>query len=196
MSNPLILSTNKKPTMFNQEMAIGFLINPIIGTIVGGIIGKKRMEHELAEGKIVREPTAVNKSALLGGLIGAAVAGVINAGIMMATIATETISTSGIVTAAMIPAAATATTSIAALLLPALAIAATAITIGSYIGGQMGKKTQAAEYAQAVQQYNEQKTNLSPSHSLEQAYEQNVGKNHVAEILKERALAQAKQKQM
>jgi hypothetical protein len=27
--------------MFNQEMAIGFLINPIIGTIVGGIIGKK-----------------------------------------------------------------------------------------------------------------------------------------------------------
>lgn len=210
MAQPLILHTDKKPTMFNKNMAIGLLLAPLpiagvlplltvttalIAGTIGGIIGKFRMKRELEEGKEVREPSAFNKSALIGGLIGGKIAGVINFG-MMAT-AAEAISMPevGAMTVAMIPAAVTAATSIASILLPALAIAVTAVAIGAFIGGRIGKKQQEKEYAEALQQQSEQKARV-PSMGIGLEQEPSLSKSHAAEILKERARAQAQLKQL
>lgn len=182
MVEPLILRKDDKPTYFNKEMAIGFFINPVIGTIVGGIIGKKRMEHEFTEGKIVRKPSAVNKSALLGGLIGANAGALVSMAVLMAT--TTAVSAAGIAAVGgLLP--------IAAIAMPA------AIIIGAFIGGKKGKETQQNEYALAIQQ-SEEGIRVEPSirRGLEQAYEQNLNQHHAEEILRKRAEAQALQKQL
>lgn len=190
MDEPLILKTNKKPTMFNKEMAIGFLLPSagLGGTILGGIIGKERMERELIQGKLIDKPSVFNKSALIGGLIGAKAGLLIGAITAAALIATTEVATPGIMTAAMVTAEATAATSLAAIILPALAVAAAGFAIGAYIGGRKGKKTQEKEYAEALAQNEEKARAQSIGLGLEQ--EQGLGKSHAAEILRQREIAQ------
>lgn len=74
----LLLKKSAPPSMWNTEMAsgalIGTAITPIIGTAigayVGGAMGKARMEREYDVGKDVHNPTAWNKEAVLGSMLG------------------------------------------------------------------------------------------------------------------------------
>lgn len=75
-SKPLILKTDEKPTFFNKEAAIGFFIDPILGTSVDGVVGRERMKQEQVFGKVVSKPSIFNKSAILGGLIGSSLAAI------------------------------------------------------------------------------------------------------------------------
>ncbi len=73
MAKELALKVNAEPTIFNKEMIIGtFLLPiPIVGSLVGGYIGKSRMKTELEKGRVVSdEPSAINKDTLMGGLLG------------------------------------------------------------------------------------------------------------------------------
>ena len=71
MAQQLTLKVNDEPTYFNKEMAIGTVIAPVIGTLIGGYIGKRRMEKEKTEGRITTdEPSAWNKDTLLGAGLG------------------------------------------------------------------------------------------------------------------------------
>ncbi len=172
MTQPLILRTNEEPTFFNKEAAIGFIAPVPFGTIVGAVIGKKRMEREQANGKLVGEPSTFNKDALLGGLLGWMVGGGV---------------------------AALALTSTAP---AAIAIAVTAAlgstALGATIGGKQGKETQEKEYALAVAQQREQQIEKSPSISknLSPEYGHEVKINHAATIQAEKTAAQSQQKQM
>lgn len=71
MAETAKLTVKAEPTMWNKEMLIGTLFVPIIGTIIGGMIGKSRMKHEAEAGRdTTSEPSAWNKDTLLGGLLG------------------------------------------------------------------------------------------------------------------------------
>jgi len=132
----LKLKTNAEPTIFNKEMVIGTLIAPVIGTIIGGYIGKSRMKDEMEHGKTVSEnPSFWNKDTLIGGLAGNFVAYI---GVKVALAA--------ITLAALTP--------IPALLaLAAVSAAAVgSIVVGAYIGGKAGESRLKAEYEEAKKQ--------------------------------------------
>lgn len=82
MAEALTLKTNEEPTIFNKEMAIGTFIEPGLGTIVGGIIGKKRMEREQTHGRQIDTPSYLNKDALLGCMVGGVIGAIAGLGIL------------------------------------------------------------------------------------------------------------------
>jgi hypothetical protein len=176
VTQTLILRTNEEPTFFNKEAVIGFLAVPPLGAIVGGMIGKNRMEKEKTNGKIVSEPSAFNKNALLGGLLGWAVGG------LVASIA-------------ITPALATGTLSLAALGVTAASVFAVA-ALGATIGGKQGKAVQEKEYMLAVAQQREQQIEKTPSvaKSTTHEYGHEVKTNHAATIQAEKAAAQYQQR--
>ena len=71
MSEALVLKKTDAPSYFNKEALIGTLLVPGLGTIIGAMIGKSRMERERYEGKPVGEPDFWNKDTLIGALLGA-----------------------------------------------------------------------------------------------------------------------------
>lgn len=78
----LKLHKTKPPTVFNDNFGLGMTAGVLLTTllpalniflavpvgILGGLIGKNIMQKESQHGKIVKEPSLVNKHALLGGL--------------------------------------------------------------------------------------------------------------------------------
>lgn len=90
----LKIPAKDEPTFWNKDAAVGFFVGGMIpvvghigGLIVGGLIGKNRMERESREGRITPEPTLWNKDMALGAGIGVflmsagALAGLLTAGI-------------------------------------------------------------------------------------------------------------------
>jgi fluoride ion exporter CrcB/FEX len=124
------LKVNETPTIFNKEMAIGFLLFNVVGALVGGFIGKERMAREAQEGRRLDAPSFWNKEAALGGLLGA------HLGVAAAFIA------------------ASLATPIFATAIAAAAVAGAGL-IGLAIGGSWGKRQQERECALAVQQHGE-----------------------------------------
>lgn len=88
MAEPLKLRTHHNVTIFNKDMLLGalagsflFAAGPVVfgiaiaaGALLGGYAGKKRLQKENDEGKIVTTPSLINKEALIGGMTGAQVA--------------------------------------------------------------------------------------------------------------------------
>jgi len=66
----LTLPTNERPTFWNKDALLGFLIFFIPGMLIGGFIGKHRMERDLVQGKEVKPPHLFNKDAAIGALLG------------------------------------------------------------------------------------------------------------------------------
>lgn len=183
-NQPLRLNVTEKPTYWNKEAAIGTLLAFPIGTVIGAIIGKDRMQHELDHGKEIKEPTAFNKDMVIGGLLAPIVTGI--AGFALSAIA-------GIITLAVTSnpiAAATVTTS--GNLLSGVALLGS-IPIGGYLWGMDGKETMQKEKDQAISQL--QNFAMSQHFSKAQAQdmapeiEQTQGKNFAAALESERAQA-------
>jgi len=126
----LTLRVNETPTIFNKEMAIGFLLFNVVGAVIGGFIGKERMTREAQEGRRLDAPSFWNKDAALGGLLGA------HLGVVAAFIA------------------ASLATPIFAPAIAAVAVAGAGL-IGLTIGGFRGKRREEQECALAVQQHGE-----------------------------------------
>lgn len=83
MHQPLKLQTHHNVTIFNKDMMLGALVGLIVpgfgpvalgaaavGALIGGFVGKNRLEKENHEGKVVTTPTYLNKDTLIGGLLG------------------------------------------------------------------------------------------------------------------------------
>ena len=122
---PRRLQVYDTPTVFNKEMAIGALIGfGPIGMIVGGLVGKARMNSEKNNGKMVGEPSAWNKDTILGGLLG------------------------GLAGAAVLALVAGTGFGLAA----GMAAYLGGMAAGGFIGGQHGKGVQQAEYYKAIDQ--------------------------------------------
>ena len=73
MANALLLKTDQNPSYFNKELVIGTLLFPVVGTVIGAIIGKRRIERESTVGKLVTEQhETLNKDTIIGALLGGA----------------------------------------------------------------------------------------------------------------------------
>lgn len=77
-----IVPSNEEPTFFNREMALGTYIFPVVGTIIGGFIGKSRMESEQATGILVKPPSRMNITALNGFLYGSMVSAFVSMAVL------------------------------------------------------------------------------------------------------------------
>jgi hypothetical protein len=100
------------------------------------------MERDLIQGKVIHKPSAFNKSAAIGGLIGGHVGGITAFNMITTALAAATaiIPESGVITATMVTAEAATAASLAAVALPALAIFAAAVAIGAFVGGRKRRK--------------------------------------------------------
>ena len=199
MANELTLKTNNTPTIFNKDMALGALIGlsiPLIGLIagpigavVGGFIGKRRIEEENSTGKRVGEPSFWNKDTAIGGLSGWAIGGLVGVSIALAIItpaifaahAAHTIVAPGIIFAARAV---------------GIASSATGIAIGTYLGGKAGEKRQAAEYEEAKQQtiVRGLSQNVSPEVGQAVEYAMAHNKSWAADVTESKLMEQAQQR--
>jgi hypothetical protein len=192
MSEPLVLKVHDEPTYFNKEAAIGLLLFPPLGAVVGAFIGKERMEKEKAQGRIIKEPSDWNKDTLLGGLIGAeigAVVGYVAAGAILAA---------GVLTAN--PGALIAGSELVAMngamALSALAAFAGStligVGIGSWIGGDIGKESMQQDKIKAeIENSRGHEHGHGREKQVAHSYEHDMGhgKNHAAAITAERERA-------
>lgn len=161
MSETLTLKTQNQPTVFNKEMVIGtFLVPiPIIGSVIGGMVGKRRMEQENVSGKTVsNDPSRINKDAVLGGLLGL-IGGSIASNVLVAAAVMIT----GAPVGAAIGAAAVATWAAGGL-------------IGAAIGSNHGVKQELHEFKTAKNQH--QSKNIA--HAVAQAMEHQMGGHEVS----------------
>lgn len=193
MAQELTLKTNKEPSWFNKEMAIGALIGiaspvglgivglaTLAGAAIGGVIGKNRMEKEKVEGKTVSDkPSFWNKDSAIGGLLGY-MGGAIGAGFTLvssligAGVAVE----AGMTAGALIAAAATGA------LVAAGVVWAGSIALGTFIGGRRGQKVEREEFAQAAAQQSQ--VFRQPGYSMQ------YSTGHAAQL--EQQLAQSQEK--
>ncbi|MDX1974900.1 MAG: hypothetical protein SFT92_04420 [Rickettsiales bacterium] len=174
MSETLRVPVNDEPSWFTKETAIGFLMAGPLGFLVGGYVGKQRMEREKLDGRIVEKPSFWNKDMLLGGLLGGLVGS-------LGAVAV-------VVTAA-----------IALHSAPILAFGGLASALGylvgaaggAYYGGTEGEKTMEQEYAQAVALHRAREPGRAPL--LEQTVEREPAISHQQRIEQQRALAAQQQ---
>ena len=139
MSEALILKKTDAPTYFNKEALIGTLLVPGLGTIIGAMVGKSRMEDEAKSGKVVTDQTSFwNKDALMGGLLGDLVGGAIFASVVGIGAITAVLTGVPVVFGAGAVAA-------------GLGWAAS-VAVGTYLGGKSGEASQKAEFEEAKQQ--------------------------------------------
>ncbi len=171
MAEPLpLLKTTKEPTIFNDYASTGALIGtfavpvPGVGTALGGLIGggigKQKMERELATGKKLRNPSPFNLKIFTGALQGA--------GIGLAIL--------GVAALAGLPT-----------LFAFIGVAATCIgtVVGGIKGSADGKKEMAAELAEAQQQQEKQEKDLDTlsrynGKGADKAPAHDYGENHPA----------------
>lgn len=215
MSATLTLKTNAAPTYFNKEAAIGTLagfigggllnipltmmtgipglgsaIAILGGAAVGGSVGKSRMEHELAHGKEVGEPTRWNKDAAIGGMLGWLGGAVAALGVLLVG-GLGSVITSGATAMPEVAGVGLLATAVGALASPFIGAA-----VGTYIGGGMGKSQMEKDFQQAqIEQAVSQKIEQGKMLSLAQEVEQQQGKGHTVRIEQERALAAVVQNQ-
>lgn len=138
MSESLIVPAKDKPTFWNKDAAVGFVLASIPGMIIGGLIGKSRMKDEQISGRVISEPSFWNKSIFVGMLVGGFVGIAVAVGAALAL---------GVASAEA-----------------AMAFYAVAVGIqflGGIIGGFSGKARQEQEYAEA-KAYVAQYGNFSP----------------------------------
>jgi hypothetical protein len=181
MAEALVLKKNESPTYFNKEALIGTLLAPGIGTIIGAMIGKSRMEEEAVNGKVVTDkPSFWNKDALLGGLLG----DLVGAAIFVAVVGITAVS--ALVTGAPVVLGAGA---IAAGLGWAASVAA-----GVYLGGKSGEVSEKKQFDQAKQQtivYHISQT-VSPEVGKAVEYSMQHNKEWGKQVTEDRLLADAK----
>lgn len=167
MAQELILKTKDEPTFWNKEAAIGLLVAFPVGGIIGGFIGKNRMEKEKKAGKVVSDESSFwNKDTLLGGLIGN-VGGAIAGGIIAAVALIGMAYTGQVPTNAMADLVLTAGAGLAGM---------AGLAGGAYWGGNAGIERQKTEFEEAKSQAVEQQRGLSkhipdPSQTVETAVE-------------------------
>ena len=209
MAQELKLKTNKEPAWFNKEMAIGGLLGleiPVVGlftaipgAILGGWIGKNRMENEKLHGKPVSDtPSFWNKDTLLGGAMGWITAGFIGVGVAVGIVfAANPGIFSGAFDAAQAPQLIESTfhMSTTALRLATTAIMAGGAVLGAYLGGKHGEKRQMAEYEQAKQQQIVQQLsqNVSPEVGQAVGYRMEHDKQWAKQMLEEKLMAAGQQ---
>lgn len=173
MSQDLKLKVKTEPTMFNKEMLIGTILFPIVGTVIGGMIGKRRMEDEKNNGKMVSEETSSwSKETIIGGLLG-----LIGGHLIGNLVATALFAAN--------PAAAL------------VGYAATALggaLIGGYVGAEQGVKRQKQEYQEAKHQVREHE--ITQAVTRQMAVEEALGHNveHASVIDAERQMLAMQQK--
>ncbi len=137
MSSPtLIYKPSAKPTAFNRESVLGFMIGSIllgpitgiIGAIIGGYSGKSRQQNEFENGKAVSPNTSFwNKTTAIGFGVGAWVGTIIAVAVLF------TVPVAGV--------------GLTALSLGILGGAA----VGTVVGGFKGEQRQRNEYEHAKQ---------------------------------------------
>ena len=169
MSEPLVLKSDTPPTIFNKEMVIGTLLLPVFGTIIGAVVGKRRMERENTVGKLVDEkPGFWNMDTLLGGLIGGTVGSLLLALTGPVGLAVEGVLLLG------------------------------GTIAGAYLGGKAGEKRQEAEYDQARQQTIVRNLSASVSPEVAKAVEYTMAHNKSwsKDVAEQRMLEQSQQRQV
>lgn len=166
MGERLVLKTNEKPSYFNKDTALGALLGttflpiPIIGTIagavVGGRIGKRRMEDDLLNGKVVEKGSFWNKDTAIGSMLG--------------MIGSVLVAGAGLVAASFFMDPLTAIAAVN----PVLATAAIGGSmLGGFLGGMSGKAEADKEFEQAkIQQGIEQQISRGQALSMVKALEQ------------------------
>jgi MFS family permease len=186
----LTLKKNDTPTIFNKEMAIGFLgaslftvLLPTIGgallllgasTLIGGLLGKGRMENEKSDGKTVSDkPPFWNKSTIIGGLIGLKAAGLVG-------VATGLIGVGAGVAVATVAPPVGAGLAILGLVAAAASMIISPI-LGAYIGNKHGRDEERKEFAEALVQ--------QPQVFRQPGYAMDMNPAFAAEIERQKALA-------
>lgn len=190
MSEPLVLKTNATPSYFNKDTLLGLLIAGPLGVVVGAFVGKRRLEDERVNGKIVTQtPSFWNKDTLLGGLLGSIASGVAaSLSFFAITGATMTAVVAGVVLA---PAA----------LLTGAAVAGTlalgGIALGAYAGGKLGQSRLTYEYEEAKKQHivNHITRTVSPEVGKAVEYSLEHNKEWGKQVSEDRLLAEAQQQQ-
>jgi hypothetical protein len=144
------------PTYFNRSMAaglgIGFvvggagLIIPVIGALVGGYLGKKDMEQEQKEGRVVSAPGLLKKESIKDGMIGLGIGSLVGGVIALGILALALPAAAGGISAAATVAAAEG------LFVPLIAAAVSGITAmaaGGLLGLSHGKNRMEYEWKAA-----------------------------------------------
>lgn len=213
MAEALVLKKNDSPTYFNKEALIGTLLFPVVGTVIGAMIGKSRMEEEAKNGKVVTDkPSFWNKDTLLGGLvgnlvgcIGAAIAFFAVTGKSLTSFATHfenvqfvadnahSLGGSPAVTELATSTLADMVTMGAIGLVVSGVVLAGSTLIGAYIGGKSGQARQTAEYEESKQQtiVNHLSHNVSPEVGKAVEYSMEHNKEWGKQVAEDRLLAQA-----
>ena len=169
MTQTLKLKVIDEPTMFNKEMAIGTLIFPVVGTLIGGWIGKNRMARELREGREVTDkPSFWTKDTLVGGLLGGLLVEVLSFALVGVAPIGEVIG--------------------------ALSWIGGTVA-GAYIGGNTGKSRQTADFEQAKQQAIAEHLTRNAPPEVAQAVEYSMArnKNWAKDVTEQKLLAEAQQ---
>jgi hypothetical protein len=130
-----------KPTILNRGMVVGYLLFKIPGALIGGLLGKERMEHEAQEVRQKDTPGILNQEAAIGGVLGVCL------GIAVALLAVTLVpSIAGTALAARIS---------------AIAVAGTGLT-GLALGYSWGKHCQEQSHVSALQKRNVESKGHTP----------------------------------
>jgi hypothetical protein len=199
MAEELRLKTNQNPSIFNRDMGLGAMIAlamPMglflapVGAIVGGFYGKNRIEKENTVGKVIRQPSILNKDTLIGALTGKFVGSIV--GII---IGTGILAAKGVVLTAAGMAAPAAIPIVATVGVLTFGIMAGFIALGAVVGGKAGKERMGHEYADAVSQHAAEMS-ASKVPALDMGLSQEPAKSYAAQIEAQRLLAASQQKQI
>lgn len=193
MVETLTVKTNDKPTMFNKEMAVGMILAALlpiatfpasliavgIGTLIGGRVGRSRMEYEQKYGKHVSsDPAYLRKDTIIGGYIGLATGAISSIVTVMTTAAA--------LAAFSVPVA-TATAAAVGVGIATIGIGA---LVGAHLGSRHGQKQELHEYQLAKAQQQLQQQQPQKSRDIEPQVEQAVQKHFTRMIEEERARAE------
>lgn len=183
MAEELRLQTNERPKFINDELALSLLATSLIPVtafaalpiavctslgcaLVGGYLGKRRMEQELAEGKKIKPPSLFNKQMLFGALIGANIGGLLGEAGVALVVGTK---------------AATAT-----VLLVSGIVGAVGAFVGGVAGGLGGKDKMKDDYQEAKRQQWTKEHSREPE--LAQDIELSNSREHQMKVEKAREL--------
>ncbi len=206
MSEQLTLKTNNSPSYFNKDTLLGGLLSYVVGgivlnafipgggliaaaggAIIGGMMGKNRIEDENKNGKKVGEPTAWNKDTAIGGLLG-----FVGAGIAVAV--TLVLGAGATLAAAAAAPAAVPAAAIGTLVAMGAALLGAPI-VGAFIGGKIGKNRQTHEVEDSKKQtiVEHLSKTVSPEVGKAVEYSMEHGKDWSKQVTEERMLAEAQQ---